>query len=191
VVGIDDVSLGALHLRWQDWPRTFHARVLRNLARAGARAVIYDVQFTEPSKDGLQDQALWNAAGEARPVVFETIEVDDQGGTGVFGSTAAESAEHLRQIGARVGHASLPGNPGGVFRRMSYSVDGLRSLGVVAAETVERRRIPAPSGVSGSEWIDYAGPPGTIETIPFSRVYNGKDLGWLRGKIGLSEGNRR
>jgi len=185
VVAVDDVTLGDLAVRFQDWPRSYHARVLRNLARAGTQAVIYDVQFTERSKDERQDLALYTAAGLARPVVFETIEVDDRGGTGVFGSTAAESAEHLRQIGARVGHASLPGNPGGVFRRMSYSIRKLQSLGVVAAETVERRVIAAPSGGSGSEWIDFAGPPGTIDTISFSRVYDGKDLGRLRGKIAV------
>ena len=180
VVAVDDVSFGELRRRWQDWPRTFHARVLSNLARAGTRAVIYDVQFTEPSRD---DIALYDAAGVARPVIFETIEVDERGGTGVFGATAAISARNLREIGARVGNGLLPGNPGGVIRRMSYAVDGLRSLGVVAAETVQRRRISAPSGESGSAWIDYVGPPGTIDAVSFSRVYNGMDLDRLRGKI--------
>jgi adenylate cyclase len=181
VVAIDAVTFGELRRRWQDWPRSYHARVLSNLARAGARAVIYDFQFTEPSSD---DIALYDAAGMARPVIFETIEVDEQGGTGVFGNTAATSAKNLREIGARVGNGRLPdNNPGGVIRRMSYSVDGLRSLGVVAAETVQRRRISAPSGENGSAWIDYAGPPGTIDTVSFSRVYHGKDLDRLRDKI--------
>jgi adenylate cyclase len=183
VVAVDDVTLGDLPVRYQDWPRTYYARVLRNLARAGTRAVIYDFQFTEPSRNLADDVALYEAAGAAQPVIFETTEVDERGGTGVFGSTAAESAAHLRDIHARVGHATLPGNSDGVIRRMSYSVHRLRSLGVVAAETVERRPIPAPSGVTGSEWIDYAGPPGTFDTISFSRAYHGQDLARLRGKI--------
>jgi adenylate cyclase len=183
VVAVDDVTLGDFPVRYQDWPRTYHAQVLRNLARAGTRAVIYDFQFTERSRSDADDYALYEAAGAARPVIFETTEVDAGGGTGVFGTMAAESAANLRAIHARVGHATLPGNSDGVIRHMSYSVRRLRSLGVVAAETVERRPIPAPAGVTGSEWIDYAGPPGTFDTIPFSRVYHGQDLARLRGKI--------
>jgi adenylate cyclase len=183
VVAVDDVTLGDLPVRYQDWPRAYHAQVLRNLARAGTRAVIYDFQFTERSRSLADDDALYEAAGAARPVIFETTEVDPRGGTGVFGTTAAESAANLRLIHARVGHASLPGNSDGVMRRLTYSVRRLRSLGVVAAETVERHPVPAPAGVTGSEWIDYAGPPGTFETISFSRVYHGQDLARLRGKI--------
>lgn len=184
IVAVDDVSFGELRLRFQEWPRTYHARVLRNLARASPRAVIYDFQFTEPSSDQREDLALYEAAGAARPVIFATTEVEAGGGTAVFGNDAATSARNLRQIGAGVGQGLLPNDDGGVIRRMGYSLNGLRSLGVVAAETLGARRISLPSGRSGTEWIDYAGPPGTIDTVSFSRVYNRKvDPGRLRGKV--------
>ena len=184
IVAIDDVSFGDLKLRFQNWPRTFHARVLRNLARAGARAVVYDLQFTEESKDVNDDIALYEAAGVARPVIFATTEVDDQGGTGVFGHDAQTSRRNLRAIGARVGQALLPDDAGGVIRRMAYSLEGLKALGVVTAETVDHRPLPAPDGPAGEEWIDYAGPPGTFDTVSFSRVYKGQvPASRLRGKI--------
>jgi adenylate cyclase len=181
VVGVDDVTFADLDLRFNDWPRTIHARALRNIARARPRAVIYDFQFTEPASG---DIALYKAAGAARPVVFVTIEVDKDGGTGVFGNTAERSAENLRAIGARAGQGLFPTDSGGVIRRMGYTLNGLKSLGVVAAEAVARRPIPAPSGRTGTEWIDYRGPPGTIDTISFSRVFNRKvDPDRLRGKV--------
>jgi adenylate cyclase len=184
VVGIDDVSFGELQLRFQDWPRRFHARVLRNLAKAGARAVVYDVQFTEESDSPEDDLALYEAAGVARPVIFATTEVDDEGGTGVFGHDAKTSRNNLSAIGARVGQALLPDDTGGVVRRMAYSLEGLKALGVVAAETVGGRRIPPPDGPDGEAWIDYRGPPGTFDTFSFSRVYNGRvPASRLRGKI--------
>ena len=37
VVAIDDVSFEDLHLRFQDWPRTFHARVLATSRRRSRR----------------------------------------------------------------------------------------------------------------------------------------------------------
>ena len=179
VVAIDDVSFGDLQLRFQEWPRNFHTRVLRNLTRAGAKGVIYDVQFTERSKDIEADIALYEAAGDARPVVFSTIETNERGETNVLGGD-----ENLRAIGARAGQALLPNDPGGVIRRMSYSIDRLRALGVVAAERIAREQVPPRAGTDGTEWIDYAGPPGTIETVSFSRVYNNKiPAERLRGKV--------
>ncbi len=184
VVGIDDVSFGDLKLRFQDWPRTFHARLLRNLRRAGVKAVVYDVQFTEESQDPAADVALYEAAGAARPVIFATTEVDEDGGTGVFGHDAATSRRNLRAIGAGVGQALLPTDAGGVIRRMSYSLEGLKALGVVAAETAGGRRIAPPDDSSGDGWIDYAGPPGTVDTVSFSQVYRNRvPASRLRGKI--------
>jgi adenylate cyclase len=180
VVAVDAVSFGELRRRFP-WPRAFHAKLLRNLHRARVKAVIYDFQFTEPSAG---DRAVVDAAGEARPVVFMTTETDGHGGTGVFGGDAATSASNLRRIGARVGSGVVPTDAGGVIRRMGYSRDGLRSLGIVGAEVVGGHRIPARTGETGTEWIDYAGPPGTIDTVSFSRVFNGEvDVDRLRGKV--------
>src|SRR3954447_12136772 len=200
VVGIDDVSFDALRLRFADWPRRFHARVLRNLHKAGVRAVVYDVQFTTESKSLEDDLALYESAGVAKPVIFATTEVDDEGGTGVFGHSAERSRQNLRAIGASlgpavvsrrasgasVGQALLPDDAGGVVRRMAYTQEGLKALGVVGAEVAEKRRIPPPNGLTGQEWIDFAGPPGTIDTVSFSDVYQGKvPASRLRGKIAV------
>ena len=179
VVAIDDVSFGDLQLRFQDWPRDFYTRVLRNLARAKVKGVIFDVQITERSGDLEADYALYEAAGVARPVVFATIETNERGETNVLGGD-----ENLRAIGARAGHAQLPNDPGGVDRRVSYSFDRLRSLGIVAAERIAGKRVPPRPGSGGTEWIDFAGPPGTIETVSFSRVYDNKiPAERLRGKV--------
>jgi adenylate cyclase len=179
VVAIDDVSFGDLQLRFQEWPREFYTRVLRNLARAKVKGVIFDVQITERSGDEEADYALYEAAGVARPVVFATIETNERGETNVLGGD-----ENLRAIGARAGHAQLPNDPGGVDRRVSYSFDRLRSLGIVAAERIAGKRVPPRPGSGGTEWIDFAGPPGTIETVSFSRVYDNKiPAERLRGKV--------
>lgn len=162
IVSIDDATFDELRLRFQDWPRRFHARVLRNLARAGAGVIAYDVQFTEPSEDPAEDLALYEAAELARPVVFATTEVDPHGRTNVLGGD-----DNLRAIGARASQALLPNDPGGVIRRVPYALNNLKSLAVVTVEERRRRALP-PAPVA---WIDFVGPARSIPAIPFWRIY--------------------
>jgi adenylate cyclase len=166
VVKIDDVTFGDLRLRWP-FSRSLHAKVLDQLKRAGAKVIAYDVQFTEPTSVG-DDIALYDAAGRAGNVVFATTEVNKHGGSDVLGGDA-----NLRQIHAVAGNALLPPDAGGVIRRFAYSVDGLKSFSVRAAERATGKEID-PSKLSGKgAWIDFRGPPGTIPSISFSHVMNG------------------
>src|SRR5262245_39076653 len=56
VVGIDEKSFDELNLQWP-FPRSRHARAIDLLARDGAKAIVYDVQFTERTRPR-EDQAL-------------------------------------------------------------------------------------------------------------------------------------
>src|SRR5215208_7408140 len=47
VVAIDDVTFSDLERQWP-FPRSLHARAIDALRRAGAKQIVYDVQFTEP-----------------------------------------------------------------------------------------------------------------------------------------------
>ena len=49
IVGIDDASLAALG-PWP-WPRDLHARLIDQLASAGAKTIVYTPYFTEPQSD--------------------------------------------------------------------------------------------------------------------------------------------
>ncbi len=168
VVEIDDVSFDALNLRWP-LPRSLHGRLIDRLAGAGAKAIVYDVQFTEPT-DPAEDNALVNAvASSAAPVALATEETSKQGGTNVFGGD-----ELLDQIGARAGHSAFDPDPGAVFRRLSFSTGGLESLSVVAVEERDGVQVDPGEFPGDGAWIDYAGPPGTIPAYSFSRVVNGK-----------------
>jgi adenylate cyclase len=66
----------------------------------------------------------------------------------------------------------VPADPNGVIRRMPYEVDRLLGFGVVGAELVTRRPVPAFEG--GEAWIDFHGPPGTLTQYSFSRVESGR-----------------
>jgi adenylate cyclase len=157
VVQIDDVTFDELNLRWP-FPRTVHAKVIDRITADRPKAIAYDVQFTEPSERESDDLALAEAISKANgKVVLATTEVDERGRTAILGGD-----DVLREIGARPANALLPPDPGAVNRRVSYAVDKLKSLAVVATEVASGR--PVRPGLFGGHtaWIDYDGPPGTI-----------------------------
>jgi adenylate cyclase len=154
--------------------------VIDRLAKAGVTAIAYDVQFTEPSEDPTEDNALIEATGRAGNVVFSTTEVDDQGRTNVFGGE-----DVLREYNARAANTQLPPDPGGVIRRVPFAVDGLETFAIATAEVVLRRQLSSPPG-DGITWIDFRGPPGTIQTVSFSDVLQGRlPASTFRGKIAV------
>ena len=180
VVAIDDRTFGEFQNKVQwPFPRSYHGRVIDQILRDHPRAIVYDIQFTEPTTAS-QDNALIDAAARAHGrIVFATTEVDAKGHANVFGGDAV-----LRQIGARAGNAIFHSDPSGVIRRVSYKIDGLKSLAVVAAEIATQRQIPGSALGGNPAWIDFSGPPGTLSTVPFSQVFHGTVArGFFRDKV--------
>ncbi|HMO00503.1 MAG TPA: CHASE2 domain-containing protein [Miltoncostaeaceae bacterium] len=178
VVGIDDVTFGALGQRWP-FPRVLHARAIDRLREAGARVIVYDVQFTEPSRDERQDVALYDAVARAGDVVLATSEIGPGGSTNVLGGD-----DNLRAAGARAAAAYLPKDGRGVIRTFTRELSGLGTMPVVAAEVV--RGAPNDPGEVPPEGtlIDYRGGPGTIRTVSFSDLLDRRvDPGVFRDAV--------
>ena len=177
-VAVDDVSFNELD---ESWPfrRRLHARVIDRLRRAGARAIAYDVQFTEPTRRA-DDNALVEAVARARGrIVLATTEVDEKGRTNVLGGD-----DLLREIGARPANAILNQDEGGVQRTVPYSFDGLESFAVVGAEVATDRQVDEAAFGGEDAIIDYLGPPGTVPTYSFSRVWRGRfPAGAFRNRV--------
>lgn len=176
IVEIDDSTFAELQERFP-FPRSMHGEVVDELRRDGADVIAYDVQFTEPTSPA-QDNRLISAVERAPRVVLSTTEVDRDGSTNVFGGD-----DVLRAIGARAGNTILAEDRGGVVRRIPVSHQGLESFAAVAVE-LERGGRPAIAGVEdGTVWVDFHGPPGTFETVPFWRVHEGEfGSGTFEGK---------
>jgi adenylate cyclase len=176
VVAIDTKTFNKLQVQWP-FPRRYHARVLDNLRKDGAKAIAFDVQFTEQT-DARDDNALIDAVGRSKNVVLATTEADN-GKTAVLGGE-----QTLRSIGARAGNALLPNDGGGTLRRTWYSAAGLKTLGIATAEDVLGHPIK-PSALGGkTAWIDYRGGPNTILTASYSDVYkNNFRTGTFRNRI--------
>ena len=167
VVAIDAKSFDVLREQWP-FPRSLHGRAIRRLHAAGAREIVYDVQFTEPTAPR-QDLALYEAIEAAGGAVLATSESDERGRTNVLGGDA-----NLRRVGARAAASDLYNDSAGSITRFPRMVGGLETLPVVAAERAGSPSLPASAFEHGGAWIDYRGPPGSIQTVSFSDVVRGR-----------------
>lgn len=177
IVGIDDRTFGDLNRQWP-FPRSLHGRVVDALHAAGAREIVYDVQFTEPTAPR-EDRALYDAIARAGGAVLATSESDASGHTNVLGGDASLAAAR-----ARAGAADLTSEQNGSITRFPHDVALLPSLAAVAAARAKGRPVPLAQFGDGGALIDYRGGPGTITSLPFSSVLRGRfDPSAIRGKI--------
>jgi adenylate cyclase len=187
VVAIDDKTFDDLdQLRWP-FPRGRHAQVIDRLRRDGAKVIVVDIQFTEPSgpdaDDIENDNALYLAVQRAPRIALATTEVSvdpqSRGETRVLGGGPA-----LKASGAAVGNALFPNDRGGTIRRMRYSHQDLLTLPVVAAQLAWGRPVDRATLGADTAWIDFRGPPRSILTRSYSDVLRGRfSPGTFRGRV--------
>jgi adenylate cyclase len=164
VVAVDDRTFNE---RPADrWPflRRRHAKAIDILKAAGARVIVYDVQFTEPSNP-VDDGMLFNSVQRAGNVVLGTSEIGPGGTTRILGSD-----KNVRLARARPASAQYDLDPNGVIRRIPFETDGLETMPVVAYERAYGHPPDRQGFKPDGAWIDFAGPPHTVRTLSFSRL---------------------
>ena len=165
VVAVDDVTFSDLEKQWP-FPRSYFGKVTDVLHEAGAREIVFDVQFTEETKPA-EDWALYDAVDRAGGAVFATSESDGNGEHRILGGE-----KNLRAIGATGAASNLPDEDSGVIRRFSNKADDLPTIAAAVAKRQGRPVDPAAFENGGAAWIDFRGGPGTVPTYSFSDVYN-------------------
>jgi adenylate cyclase len=166
VVAIDDKSFEELNTRWP-FRRKLHAQVIRNLTRAGAKVIAYDVQFTEADADHPGDDDKLIEAVRAQPkAVMATTEVDPNGKTRIFGGALG-----LRYSRAIPSNSNYKNDSDGRIRHVAFKIDRLETFPLAAARAQRDGRLDLPKG--NSAWIDYKGDTPSLRRISFSNVYHG------------------
>jgi putative nucleotidyltransferase with HDIG domain len=177
VVAIDDATFSDFRQHAWPFPRSWHADVLDELRRLGARKVIYDIQFSEGTTPK-QDFALYDAVQRFPGTVLAATETDAHGRVNIFGGEANVRAAH-----AVTGMAQFPTSTGGIISRIESARSGHATLAVAAAESLGHHVDPA-AFPEGGAWIDFRGGPGTIPAYHFSDVRNHKlPASAVRGKV--------
>jgi adenylate cyclase len=184
IVGVDDASIATINKQWP-FPRAVEAKVLNRIGAGHPKTVAFDIAFSDPSSLGQKDDvALLTALGGDNVngrVVLGFQETDAKGDVRLIGQAQTQKA--LRQAGVQPGITLFPFDPGNFIRRTSYSINKLVTFPVATAQVATGKRVRP---YTGTKWIDYVGPAGTIRTVSFGDVYSGKiPASFFRGKIVL------
>lgn len=183
IVGIDNATFAHLRMQWP-FRRAVHGRLIHWIAADGAKAIAFDVQFSQASPNGEGDDvALLNAIDNARGrTVFSTSENLPNGNVAFLGS--AQGTKLLLLDGSRPGQGRLPSDGAGMIRQVPYSEDGLKTLSVATVEVATNHDVPSRQFGGTSATIDYVGRRGTTPTIPYWKVFQRRFApGTFRGKI--------
>lgn len=165
IVGIDDATLEKLG-RLSSWPRSYHARLIDNLTRDGARVIAFDVLFAEPAPG---DEDLAAAMQRAGNVILASA-----GG----GGTAIRPLEQLESNARNTGNAGVVPDADGIVRRLPLLVpagdDDMPAFSLASLAAYLRRPQPIeaiegqhlylagrsiPIDPAGNMLINYAGGP--------------------------------
>lgn len=142
IVAIDPPSFQELGRPWP-WPRAAHAALTDALADAGARAIVFDIVFDQPSAD---DDAFAEAiSASPAPVVLAAERTLMHTPYAVI-ETRADPAPALAEAASAVGRADLPVDADGRLRRLPPGADALaraaaRVLGATASEVGDYVRL--------------------------------------------------
>ncbi len=181
LVLVDDNTFNDLGVQWP-FPRHLHAQIVDRLVAAHAKAIGYDVQFTEKtSEDTLLLESIYGATSAGVPVVLDTTQTGAHGETGILGGNQV-----LAGIHAAPSSANFKPDSDQVIRRVAAAAGGQPTFAVALAAAADRHPIK-PSLFGGQEaWIDYYGPAGTFPSVSFSSVLRGRvPAAFFRGKVVL------
>ncbi|MCB5230774.1 MAG: adenylate/guanylate cyclase domain-containing protein [Candidatus Cloacimonas sp.] len=196
IVTIDDDTFSSLDMRWP-FPREIYAKMIKNLYRAGARQVVFDIEFTESSylED---DQALVNAAKEFGNVVFAGKLIRESR-TNADLVQLIKPIPLIREAGFDWGFVNINPDKDGFIRKYSLSEDygkekyhpiGIISLANLQNYLIEQeqkiriekdyihlpqnRRIPRY--LKNHSFIQYYGEPQTFKYYSLSSVIDDSDF---------------
>lgn len=182
IVGIDAASFQEMRRSWP-WPRRFHAELIKRLAQAGARLIILDILFANPSNpedDEFFSRAMRQAGNVILARTIETLE-DPR----FSRQMVVDPLPKFGQAAAGVALMVVTPDGDGVVRRFQLRIGGLETLAALVIKNLRlRQTIPDDS----PRLIRYIGPPGSIETISYYQIWDPQQplpVAKIRGRIVL------
>ena len=145
IVAVDDQSQQELGLNWP-FPRSFHAKLVRNLKAAGAKVIAFDVEFFAETPEDVEFARAIREAGNvilARKMAYRM-------------NQWALPAPLLRESACALAHVDMPYDTDGSIRR-AYVV-GPEGTSFLAVEAVRRFLDLPPASLSPDRSFASIGP---------------------------------
>jgi len=174
----------------QPWDRALHARLLERLAIDQAKAVVFDIVFSDPGPDEKRRADDYMAA--AMKTNGRVVLGADYKKIGAMDSLV-KPWDRFREAAAAWGVVQIPHAAGFVIRehadfaihQQSLGAENLQSLAWAAAQLVgaEGTRMGSPG--AAQRWLNYYGPPGTFEGRSYHQALyeDGVPPGFFRDKV--------
>lgn len=117
IVSLDDQTFSSISAKWP-YPRSYFTKIIRNLNEAGARLIVFDLEFTEPyTQDLSQDSVLARAARRAGNVIFAGKVVTEFGANNTINQYVIKPMPELVRSGVPWGVVNIIEDSDGFLRR--------------------------------------------------------------------------
>ncbi|HPD18126.1 MAG TPA: adenylate/guanylate cyclase domain-containing protein [Candidatus Goldiibacteriota bacterium] len=195
IVGIDDSSFANMPERWM-WPRTFYAKVVDNLKKWGAKAIVFDMVFSEPTaKDPNEDKIFARSIKKAGNVILGLAILQENTGKGTA-TRILYPIKELKDAAFDMGliHHKFSETDSYIRETYLFLESGeeifysmaLKSIGLyyglkaddlkIGNDRLTWGKMNIPLYKGNLCIINFSGPAGTFNVVPFYKVYYGNDI---------------
>lgn len=168
VVYLDEISHEKLNQpRHVSWDRALHARLIDRLTKAGARAIVFDVVFSDenPTKAEADAQLVTTVKNSARVILgAENIR------TGPLAKTVVPPFDALLNAAAGIGSVEIYPDRDLTIRKHTPenpAEDQIPHLSWAAAEWLKAPSTQRTDIRYAERWVHYYGAPGTIRGFSY------------------------
>ena len=192
VVYMDEESHAALKQPMlANWDRSLHARLVDRLSEAGAKAIVFDILFTEPSSEPLADAQFVNAIRNSRRVILGGNLRPGQWATQASGGGEELPYEPLRAGAAGWGNVNFLEDPDYGIRQFFPNFEDLSGqsdipwLPSAVARFLQPKGTPARKTTEREPYLNYFGPPGWLPSVSYSQALSpqGTSPGFFKNRI--------
>lgn len=173
------------------WDRSLHAKLIEQLTAQGAKAIVFDILFTDPSPNPAADDELAAAIKKSGRVILGGNFQNRETTPGAMGRWEELPYEPFRYVAAGWGNANFLVDPDYGIRSFFptlYKISGQDTVlwlpGAVAKFVGVPDEVVQSKGIE-SRWLNYYGPPGTVPSISYflALLPDGPPPGFFKDKI--------
>jgi adenylate cyclase len=189
IVYMDEKASRSLQTDPTAWDRALHARLLRRLTNEGARAVVFDIVFSNPGPDAAVDDDFAAAIREnGRVFLGGALEISrdwsEEGS--VLQERVLPPVRTLRAAAAGWGLLAFrPVDADYGVRRIYTGTETVPAATWRAALQLGAPLPDSPSGRAEPRWMNYYGPPRSFPSVGYDRALatDGVPAGYFKDRI--------
>src|SRR5262245_5751663 len=148
------------------WDRALHALLIQRLSAAGAKAIVFDVVFSDPNPENpAADEALAKAIKDCGRVILAA----DRIRIGVKHAQTIPPFDLVQTNAAGIGSAEVSPDDDLVVRRHTREEE-LPALSWAAAEFVDAKVTHDNAERQSRKWLNYYGPEKIIQSVSYYKA---------------------